>query len=131
MTIQELFVQATRNKFRFNSQTGLLTVEQLWDLPLTASNKANLDAIAVELNHTLKSSEESFVSKSKRNTEVEQKLEIVKYVIEQKMAEAASAVEAKNRAEQRTMIRDLIAQKEQDGLKALTIDELRALEKNL
>lgn len=131
MTIQELFVQATRSKFRFNTQAGLLTVEQLWDLPLTASNKASLDAIAVDLNRTLKSSEESFVSKTKRNTEVEQKLEIVKYVIEQKMAEAASAVEAKNRAEQRTMIRDLIAQKEQDGLKALTIDELRALEKNL
>lgn len=131
MTIQELFVHATRNKFRFNSSVGLLSVEDLWDLPLTAGNKANLDAIAVELNRTLKGSEESFVSQSKRNTQVEQKLEIVKYVIEQKMADAASAVEAKNRAEQRSMIRDLITQKEQDGLKALSIDELRALEKNL
>jgi hypothetical protein len=49
-----LFEKASRLKLRFSSPAGLLTVEDLWDLPLSAQAKvANLDDIAKGLNKTL------------------------------------------------------------------------------
>ena len=57
-----MFEQASRSKFRFNSSQGLLTTEDLWDLPLTSTRYANLNDIAKELNRTLKATaEEDFV----------------------------------------------------------------------
>ena len=44
----ELFKQATQNKYRFESTKGLLTVEDLWDLSLTA-----LDNVAVTLDEQI------------------------------------------------------------------------------
>ena len=59
-----MFEKATRRKLRFTSAAGLLSTEDLWDLPLTsATGKANLDDIAKALNRRLKDAEEvSFVA---------------------------------------------------------------------
>ena len=49
--MSEIFMKATQKKLRFDSTQGLLTVEDLWDLPLTGTNKkANLDDIAIGLD---------------------------------------------------------------------------------
>lgn len=88
-----LFETASKQKLRFQSIKGLLTTEDLWDLPLEQPDKAkepvaNLDAIAVELDNQLQSNSKSFVrTKSKEANLTELKLEIVKYVIKCKQAE--------------------------------------------
>lgn len=51
----EQFVKASRLALRFDTPKGLLTTEDLWNLPLTshAPGKPNLDDIAVGLHNKL------------------------------------------------------------------------------
>ena len=82
-----MFEKAVRLKLRFDSPQGLMSAEDLWDLPLTSSrpNKANLNDIAKEVSRELKASgEEDFVNPtSKADETLQLKLEIVKHQGEQ------------------------------------------------
>jgi len=73
-----LYQQAARLKFRFPSQMGLLTLEDLWDLKLPY-----LDDIAQELHKQVKDLPEvSFIGKNTNDpTFVVARFEIVKNVI--------------------------------------------------
>lgn len=124
-----MFEMAVRKKLRFESPKGLLTVEDLWDLPLTSqTGKANLDDIAKATNRKLRESgdEVSFVNPTKgTNTDDSLRMDILKYIIGVRMAERD---EAKKRAENKELKQRLyskIAQKEDEALDGLSIDELK------
>lgn len=126
--MENKFIQATRLKLRFSTAVGVLSVEDLWDLPLESKNKVNLDSIAIALHRELKDTkEESFISKSRANPILEMKLDIVKYIIEVKLQEAEDKAKAKVKSEQRAKIADLIEEKQNESLKALSLEELKAL----
>ena len=126
--MEKLFTDATRLKLRFNTVVGVLSVEDLWDLPLESKNKVNLDSIAILLNRELKDTkEESFISKSKANPILEMKLDIVKYIIGVKLQESEDRAKARVKSEQRAKIADLIEEKQNESLKSLSLDELKAL----
>ena len=74
MAINELFIMASRQKFRFPFK-GVATVEDLWDLGVR-----DLDTIFKSLNSQKKQAqEESLLStKSKEESVLEAKIEIVK-----------------------------------------------------
>ena len=132
--MSDLFLKATKSKFRFASPQGSLTVEDLWDLPLTTSshNKACLDNIAIELNREIQQTSVSFVSKSTpTNESLKDKLEIVKTVIEVRLAENQLKLEASHRADQKQVILGLIAEKQNEALKSKPVEELQELVKNL
>ena len=79
-----LFEHASRNKLRFASPKGDLSVEDLWDLPLTSTTgKANLDDIARDLYHQIDSKAViSFVNKVNETIrEANNKFEIVKTIM--------------------------------------------------
>ncbi|MFW9602789.1 MAG: hypothetical protein ACMV1B_10780, partial [Prevotella sp.] len=60
--IMNLFEIATREKFRFASIKGELSVEQLWDVSLTSKTGFDLDTIARTVNQESKETDtESFV----------------------------------------------------------------------
>lgn len=123
-----LFEQATRQKLRFNTQVGQLTVEDLWTLPLTSNTgKVNLDSIAVELNKQLKGTEESFVNNTKKNTLVQLQFDVVKHILETRVAENTAKTQAAQRKAQNDKIDELIAQKQEESLRNLSIEELQAL----
>ena len=126
--MEKLFTDASRLKLRFNTVVGVLSVEDLWDLPLESKNKVNLDSIAIALHRELKDTkEESFISKSKANPILEMKLEIVKYIIGVKLQESEDRAKARVKSEQRAKIADLIEEKQNESLKSLSLDELKAL----
>lgn len=130
--MNDLFIQASRKAFRYPSNRGELTTEQLWSLPLLGKNGNqgfDLDSVARALYNTVKDlSEGSFVETraNPRQAEAETKLEVVKFVIATKQAEAKAAEQRVERAAQRAKILDALAARENDELSKASREELLA-----
>jgi|688.fasta_scaffold251552_2 hypothetical protein len=128
MSEVNLFLLASRKKFRFSSERGELTVEQLWDIPLASRSGFSVNNIAIEVNRELKSlEEESFVetSKNPRRDTLRAMLELLKTVISVRQEEAQKASEATERATKRQAIMAAIEAKEQEGLQSASLDDLK------
>jgi hypothetical protein len=125
MSDLNLFEVASRSKFRFETKRGEITAEQLWDISLTGND--SVDAIAINLNDALqKSSTKSFVTTSNpADKETQLKLELVKYVISVRLAEAAARAEKAEKAAQCRVLREAIAAKETAELLSGSADELK------
>jgi len=123
-----LFLLASRKKFRFPSEKGELTVEQLWDIPLTSRSGFSVNNIAIEVNRELKSlEEESFVetSKNPRRDTLRAMLELLKIVISVRQEEAQKASAAAERATKRQKIMEAIEAKEKENLESVSLDDLK------
>lgn len=123
------FENATRLKLRFESQKGKLTTEDLWDLPLTSNNGTNLDNIAKDLFMQLKNDPDvSFVIKDKKSDKLTQlKFDVVKHIIDVKLAERDSAEKARVNKEKKQQILAVIAQKENESLLGSSLEELKKM----
>ena len=124
-----IFVTAAKQKLRFPSNKGELTAEQLWDLPLQAKSGFDLDSVAKAVNSQLKAvTEDSFVSTtaSPAKTDLQIKLDIVKFVIADKIAENTATRDAALRKAQREKLMGVLADKQDEALKSLTPAELQA-----
>lgn len=119
-----LFEQASRLKLRFQTAKGLLSTEDLWDLPLT-----NLDTLAKSLNKQVKETEEeSFIEvKSSANEKLETMFEIVKHIIKVKLTEREIAKVAKENAAKKVQILELIHQKKNESLANMPLEELEKM----
>lgn len=133
--MENIFIIASRQKLRFNTPQGLLSVEDLWDLPLTSekANRANLDDLAVSLHRELESGPKvSFVNKSaKADDDNKIKFDIVKHIIDVRLAENEAATLARANREKKQQILSVIARKENEQLEGTSLDELRALAESL
>lgn len=124
-----MFEKATRQKYRFPSTKGELTVEQLWDLPLQARGGFDLDSIAKTVNAELKSvTEESFVqtNSNPKKAPLEAKLEILKHIIKVKQEEAAAAAKRVATQEEIRKLEDVLARKSDQQLEGLSPEEIQA-----
>lgn len=122
-----LFIFATRNKLRFASIRGELSVEQLWDVPLRSKDDFNLNAVAKAANKALKEiSEESFVETTKTvtHTRLETALYVVKYVIEAKLTEEETAKKRAANKQEREKLLGILAEKQDGKLSELSEKEL-------
>jgi hypothetical protein len=129
MSIDFIFLAATRRKLRFPSVKGDLSVEQLWDIPLTSKNGFSVNDIAVSINREFKSlEEESFVdtSSNPRRDELALSLEILREVIRVRQEEAKERASAAARDSLRQQIKEAIAAKRQEALTSGSVEELEA-----
>lgn len=124
-----MFDIATRKKLRFDTAKGLLTVEDLWDLPLTsATGKTNLDSIALDLHRELKgvADVQSFVDETaKADTIVQLRFDIVKHIIDVRKKENKDALQARERAETKQRLLAALERKQGEAIDALSEEELR------
>lgn len=129
--MENLFIQASRLKCRFDSPQGPLAVEDLWDLPLqtTRVNRASLDNIAIGLNKKLKEDGSvSFVDDAPAGSdELKIKFDIVLHVIEVRKAENKAEELRRVNAEKKQQILSIISTKENEALAGKSIEELREL----
>jgi hypothetical protein len=124
-----LFEQASRLKLRFGSPQGPLTVDDLWDLPLTSrTNRANLDDIARFYSRELKEQEtESFVTKPARKDKILMLgFEIVKRVIEVRLEENKAIKDKAEKAAKKAKLLELLSKKKDDQLGEMTEEQLLA-----
>lgn len=125
---KNLFEIATRKNYLFESANGLLSVSDLWVLPLTKSGKssgANLDQIAINLNREISFKEESFVSdKSEADEDLTNKLELVKHIIKVRKEELRARSEALEKKKQVERLDELILRKKEEEMSSKSLDEL-------
>lgn len=118
----DVFMNATRKKYRFSTAKGNLTTEQLWDLPLES-----LDEIWQKINATIEdTSRTSLLSaRSNKNVELTEKADVVKAIVEYKLAAAEKADKARQTKAEKERILNIIAAKQEQELASMSIDELR------
>ncbi len=122
-TPNDLFIEASRRKLRFNSTKGSLDVSDLWDIPLQT-----LDAIAVALSDQIeKAGKKSFLQKRSASTvELDTGLEIAKYILETRVAENDAAKEKAKKQSEKEFLNGLLKEKQMDAIKQLTPEEIQA-----
>ena len=120
-----MFKQALRLKIRFSSAYGQINVEDLWDLPLT-----KLDTLAKAAHAELEANrtQTSFVeAKTTGNTILELRLDILKVVIADVIADRDSVKTSKARKDRKDKIAAFIAEREDSDLANMPKDELQKL----
>jgi len=129
-----MFEQASRFKLRFDSPKGLLSVEDLWDLPLSSKvGKANLDDVARAVHLKLRNDNTiSFVEASSKEDPVSQlQLDILKRVIAVRLAENEARANASARKERKQKLLGILERKEDEQLIASSPEEIRAMIESL
>jgi len=124
----DIFEYAVRYKLRFASTRGDLTVEQLWDVPLRSRDDFNLNMVAKAANKSLKAAaEESFVDTKRTTAQVrlETAFEVVKHVIDVRLAEEATAKKRVENKAEREKLLQILAEKQDGKLSALSENELK------
>lgn len=123
MNIGDLFIYAARHKLRFHYK-GVIDVESLWDLASPALNqvyKILCDEDQMQNQEGLSPNENDAVIK-----EIAIRKRIVQYIYDVKMQEIKDAEElaAKNQEKQRIL--EFIAEKQNEALRSMTLEELQA-----
>ena len=118
-----MFELATKNKFRFPYK-GQISVEDLWDLKVE-----ELDVIFKTLNAQVKlAKEESLLSvKTTEEKTLEAKINIIKHIVNVKQEEAALAKQRVENKQKREQILSLIADKQNEAMKGMSIEQLQAM----
>ena len=123
MELTNIFEAATRYKYRFPFE-GMISVEDLWDLKLQ-----DLDSVFKLLNKEKKQSdEESLLQvKSEADQELENKIQIVKFIVQVKQTETAERLAAKDKKERNQKIMRIIERKQNEALEGKSLEELTAM----
>ena len=121
------FEIATRKKFRFKSNKGIITVEDLWDLTVE-----KLDEIYINLNTLLKDTQQqSYLNKKSKDSELEEKIEIIKYIIDYKNdLKTKNEIKAKNEQKKKLILAELES-REKDSIENMSEEDLKKLLESL
>ena len=116
-----IFAKASKENLLFKSKKGLIVLGDLWTFPVTA-----LRDMANTLNRGLTKSDDLFATPVTSENIDKLRLEIIMEVLAVREEEASSKVTAKENAQRRTMLRELIAKKKLDKLADSDLAELEA-----
>lgn len=126
--MSDIYKYAAQNKLRFPSNRGMLTVENLFAVPLKSADGFDLNTIAKGINAQLKEvGEESFVEEATtdpRKRALTASLDIVKDVIATRQAENKAARDRVEKAAKRKQLLDALAEKENQAITAASKEEL-------
>lgn len=119
-----MYKEASKQKLRFTTTKGNLSVEQLWELSLD-----ELNGLALGLEETYKDSgKKSFLTtRSVKDKTAKLRFDIVLDVLNTKVDEANAAKEAKDIKAHNEKILELIQGKEDEALKGKSVRELKAM----
>jgi len=118
-----MFEKAVRLKLRFNHK-GLCTVEDLWDLPLKS-----LDSIFKKLNAEMKTQKEESLleTKSAEDAILDLKVAIIMHIVRVKLQERKAREEKKEKAAKKEKLLAIIAEKQDEAYRGMSIEDLTNL----
>lgn len=116
-----MFKQALRTKLRITTTKGKLSVEQLYDLSIE-----ELDQLAVTLQEEAQKASKSFIGLSKADELSKLKFNVVLEVLQDKINIANAEARQSQNKKHNDKILALIAKKQDEALKGLSIEELQA-----
>lgn len=120
MTAAELFIEATKKNYQFPFR-GMINVIDLWELSVQS-----LDLVFKSLNADYKKSEEESLlsAQTKESEELSEKIEIVKYIVNEKLAEKKAKEDAKKNREMKQRLLEIKAKRQDAALEGLSDAEL-------
>ena len=119
--MSDLFKVATKKKYRF-SYKGQVTVEDLWDLSVEELDKIYKNLKSLQKN----ASEESLLQTvTKEDKELNNKIEIIKTIVTDKLAAKDRVMKAASQRAQNQRILEIMADKQDAALKEKSIEELQ------
>lgn len=121
--MSNMFEKAVKGKYRFPYK-GQIAVEDLYDLPL-----GSLDTVFKTLNAEVKKTDEESLlqTKSEENDILATKIEIVKYIFNEKLEEKKNRQEAAERKEKKQKIMQIIATKQDESLQNASVEDLQKM----
>jgi hypothetical protein len=121
--MSDMFEKAVKGKYRFPYK-GQITVEDLYDLPL-----GSLDTVFKTLNAEVKKTDEESLlqTKSAEDDILATKIEIVKYIFNEKLEEKKNQQEAAERKEKKQKIMQIIATKQDEALRNASVEDLQKM----
>lgn len=120
----EMYKRAVKSQVRFESSRGVLTTEQLFQVPL--SGEFSLDNLAKAVNRNLKEiEEESFVSAPSEEKDLLQfKLDILKDVISERIKDSEIKSERIAKNDMKQKLKSLLAEKKDAALSDLSEEDI-------
>ena len=127
--MSNMFEIASRQKIRFDIPRGQVTVEDLWDLPLTSLRNPNLDDIARNLHKQLNNGENvSFVhGTNMSDSQIQFKFDLVRHIIDTRLEENKLRSEEQNRATKKQALLAIMAERQADDIRNLPTEELQKM----
>jgi len=125
----DLFERATRLKLRFPTLRGVVSVEDLWEMPLTSKTGFDLDSTAKAVNAQLKSAQEdSFVvtRANPQRTGLELQMEIIKHVIAVLLRESEEKLARAGRKAEKERLLSILESKQVEKMQGMSEEELKA-----
>lgn len=123
----DIFKQATKLKLRFSSVRGDLTVEDLWDLPLTSKSNLSLDGVGKPIQKALRESDEDSLVAIPTTSENELnslRLAIIKEIISVKQEENLIKQNQAAIESQKALLKQALASKKVDEINSLSVEEI-------
>jgi hypothetical protein len=122
-----MFEKAVRMKLRFNYK-GLCSVEDLWDLPVTA-----LDSIYKELNKKAKTEKEDSLldKRTKADDLLDLQIGIVKHIVKTKLKEQEDRENAAMKREKKQKLLSIMAEKQDKALYDMPLEDLEKMVNDL
>jgi hypothetical protein len=123
MATAKLFEKAVRAKLRFITERGVVSLEDLWDLPLSALND-----LAKNTNREVKASEEEDFLKTAtaKDKSLALQFEVLLYVLKTKVEERDAKIASVAKAEQKAKLVNALARKQDASMEAMSEEEIQA-----
>lgn len=120
-----MYKQLIKNKVRFTTSKGVLSLEQLWDLSVK-----ELDTLAVSLQEAYDKSnaKKSFIEKrTTKDKSLKDQLDVVLDILQDKVEEAELAKTKAATKARNQKIREIIADKKDAELASMSVSKLESL----
>ena len=123
-----IFEEATRNNLRFETNRGLLSVEQLWVMKLISNDGFSLDSVGRAIQKLINEQDQGSLVSSNRITKQEKlnilRLNIIKHIIKVKEDEIELANKELANKEKKQKLLKLLADKQDQKLINMSEEEI-------